>query len=223
MNKFESEKLTESGEKISAREELKSDFRDAALTERGFFTRGERLGYFDIFKISEKDLDDPDALILDLGAGTQQELAREVKGLGLKAKIISTDPRLGLSEEEDLSLLPKSEKQNRLMGRGKNAQPMSLAGLSEALPFKEGSFDKIYALYSVPYYLKNPQEIQNTLQEMIRALKSGGIIKAFPVLKEQIKIVSDYLDGLPDVEFNPILKKRYNEYDEDWLIEIKKK
>ena len=153
----------------------------------------------------------------------KQEFAKEVKEMGLKSKIVSVDPRLGLSEQEDLSLLKEPDrKQKRLEGR-KNAQPMSVAGISEALPFKENSFDKIYALYSVPYYLKNPQEIQNTLQEMIRTLKSGGTIKAFPVLKEQIKIVGNYLDGLPDIEFSLVLKKKYNEYDEEWLIEIKKK
>jgi ubiquinone/menaquinone biosynthesis C-methylase UbiE len=222
MVKFESEDLNKNGEKTSVCEQLKSDFRECALTKRGLFTKDDRVGYFDIFKISENDFDDPNALILDLGAGMQQEFAREVKKLGLKSKIISVDPRLGLSEEEDLSLLPKSERQERLEGR-KNVQPMSVAATSEALPFKEGSFDKIYALYSVPYYLKNSQEIKTTLEEMIRTLKSGGIIKAFPVDKNQIEAVKKIVSGISGIEFNATLKDKYNDYGEDWLIEIKKK
>lgn len=54
-------------------------------------------------------------------------------------------------------------------------------------------------------------------------LKKGGIVKAFPVDQEQIKLVKEIASDLPDIEFNATLKDKYNDYGEDWLIEIKKK
>lgn len=191
----------------------KSNFREAMLTPRDIFE------YIKVFDIKDEDLNDPNATILDLGAGLRQELARQAKELNLQSKIVSLDPKLGLSLEKDLALLAYSQDRKEREDARKNLPPMPIAAISTALPFKEHSFDKIYALYSVPYYLESPQEIKVTLEEMIRTTKDGGTIKAFPLDKNQATITKQILNHLPNLEFN--LEEKVK--NEDWLLTIKKK
>ncbi len=189
------------------------------LTERGV-TR-----YMELLNISEDELNDPHSLILDLGAGTEQNFAKEVRKLNLKSKIVSLDPRLGLSEAEDIdNLFAKPHKEARIRGR-KNPETKTAAGLSASLPFVDNVFDHIYALYSVPYYLnyRNPSEVSETLQEMLRVLKPGGVIRVFPVENEQLNIIKNFLKSMDNVSF--VLEKTETSDGDDYgsLLVISKK
>ena len=189
------------------------------LTERGV------MRYVELLKIPEDELNDPHSLILDLGSGTEQNFAKDIRKFNLKSKIISLDPRLGLSEGEDVDdLFTKSHKEARIQGR-KNPETKTAGGLSSNLPFLDSIFDRIYALYSVPYYLnyRNPSEVSETLQEMLRILKPGGVIRAFPIESEQLDIVKNFLKSMDSVSF--VLEETETSDGEDYgsLLVITKK
>lgn len=202
-------------------ESKKEQFKKTYMTERGIF------GYMDVMEISEKELNDPNALILDLGSGAKQNFARDIQDLGFKAKVISVDPRLGLEENEDLALMPSSEQNERLVGR-KKSMPGTVAAIGEELPFKGESFHKIFALFSVPYYLEQENEIYQNLTEMIRVLRPGGTIKIFPILGNQVKIIEKFLNKQKDIEFSLQIRGDEDEKDSqepvnDRFLVIRKK
>ncbi|MDP2934639.1 MAG: class I SAM-dependent methyltransferase, partial [bacterium] len=199
--------------------EPKFDIKKTYMSDRSVFD------YMDKLEVSEEELDDPDALIIDLGSGTKQNLSREAREFGLKSKIISIDPRLGLDAKEDLEL-PLSSKRDRKQGRA-NPEPYTLAGLGQALPIKNESVHRIFALYSVPYYLENQDEIEDNLSEMIRVLKPGGVIRIFPIMQNQLSQVEDFLKKQKNIKSSFSLKESgedsvTGEKIEDWLLIIEK-
>lgn len=200
-------------------EKEKFDIKKTYMSDRGIFDYMNKLG------VTEKELDDPDALIIDLGSGTMQNLAKDVRELGLRSKIISIDPRLGLNADEDLNL-PLSSKEDRELGR-KNPEPLTLAAFGQALPIKNESVHNIFALYSVPYYLENQGEIEDNLSEMIRVLKPGGAIRIFPIMQNQLSQVEDFLKKQKNIKSSFSLKESgkdsiTGEKIEDWLLIIEK-
>ncbi len=95
-----------------------ADITRTYLSNRGVFE------YMDRLQITESDLNDPNNVILDLGAGIQQDFAGQHSDLDLKAKVISIDPRLGLPLKTDLAI-PGTNINARLEGR-KNAKKIPL-------------------------------------------------------------------------------------------------
>ena len=178
---------------------LSKEKADIAMTGRGL------ADYVELLEITEDELDDPDSLILDLGSGMEQNFAKDIRELNLRSKVVSLDPKLGLDENEDLesSVTPykDSDREARIRGR-KNPEPKTLAGLSTSLPFQDRTFTRIYAVYSAPYYLRHPEDIKNTLKEMIRVIKPGGVIRAFPIEEEQLEIVETFFQTLGNVSFS---------------------
>lgn len=200
-------------------EKEKFDIKKTYMSDRSVFD------YVNKLEVTEKELDDPDALIIDLGSGTMQNLAKDVRELGLKSKIISIDPRLGLDMKEDLEL-PLSSRNDRRFGR-KNPEPLTIAALGQELPIKNESVHNIFALYSVPYYLENQGEIEDNLSEMIRVLKPGGAIRIFPIMQNQLSQVEDFLKKQKNIKSSFSLKESgkdsiTGEKIEDWLLIIEK-
>jgi len=147
--------------------------------------------YMDRLDISEEDLKRWQN-ILDLGSGTEQEFAKGIKTINPKARVVSLDPRQGLAEEIDLESYFPEEKDARLRGR-RNPEENTVAGLAQELPFKDGSFDAVLALHSVPQYLKEP-EINLALGEIVRVLKAGGEARIHPVLESKdLESVNQFL------------------------------
>ena len=194
---------------------LKKDSEEIATTSR-------RLAdYMDMLKLAEDEFDNPDSLILDLGSGIEQNLAKDIRQRGLKSKIISLDPKLGLSDEEDLSGIGQDlDKEIRMKAR-KNAESGTVAGLSNELPFSDNVFKRIYAIYSAPYYLNHPEDIKKTLREMIRVLKPGGIVKAFPIEEEQVEVLQSLLESSDNINFS--IKRIATKTDYGNLLTINKK
>ncbi len=177
----------------------KSDSRLEKLPRGSLSSRGMS-EYMNLLELTEEELNNENSLLLDLGAGIQQNFAKEARELGLKSKIISVDPRLGLEEGEDLSSIKQPDKEKRIQGR-KNAESNTIAALSDALPFKNESFNHVYAVFSIPYYLESSEEIEKSLSEIIRVLKPGGDAKLFPVSIATKKNVISFLDTRDDVVY----------------------
>ncbi|MDO8601266.1 MAG: class I SAM-dependent methyltransferase [bacterium] len=123
----------------------------------------------EIFQNYMEDLrfapDDFDKKILDVGAGSAK-FAKWAKEHGVSKEIYSLDPvKENLAEKEK-----------------------SVVAISEALPFKDESFDLIISNAAIPnMHIGNDLEtvrgkVFNSLNEMVRVVKSGGEIRLGRVL-----------------------------------------
>jgi ubiquinone/menaquinone biosynthesis C-methylase UbiE len=194
-------------------------------------TRRGLTDYVEKLEIPPGELASPDHRILDIGAGAQQELARDAKAAGLRGHIISIDPGLALDEEKDLSRINYSmDKAYRMKGRN-HSQPLTIAANGEALPFADQSADAAYAMFSIPYWAKDATQVGTFLSEMGRVVKPGGYGRVYPVKEAQTSIVERWLaeNGLntkselkfkpPNVGKGPL--NRYIERDDYYLLTMR--
>ncbi|MGA3150628.1 MAG: class I SAM-dependent methyltransferase [Candidatus Saccharimonadales bacterium] len=109
--------------------------------------------------------------ILDVGAGFSI-FAREAKEHG--AETISLEPQ---DPTQRLDMMPEDKAEFRkALSRGE-----IVPGIVQELPFEDGSFDRVFAVLSVPYYLPRVEsERILAFDEMVRVLKPGGEIRIFP-------------------------------------------
>jgi pSer/pThr/pTyr-binding forkhead associated (FHA) protein len=163
-------------------------------------------------------------VVLDLGSGAEQELAKQAKAAGLKATVINVDPRMAWPLEKDLAatasvpiggdIAPAIEA--RLRGRT-NPEPMTLAAASHQLPVKDGSVDTIVSHLSVPMYIRYDREkISQTLNEFARVLKVGGMARVHPIPENNMAQMFHELDSMPfsyeyDRARNTLVMKRLAE------------
>lgn len=102
--------------------------------------------------------------VLDLGSGSTEKLSRELKKAGAKS-IVSLNP--------DYSLL----KYRQIINNQKDWERKSVAGVGQALPFQNDSFDVILGLQSISMYedaFEKPESAKEWAQEVARVLKPGG-------------------------------------------------
>ena len=159
--------------------------------------------YVDLLQIPDEELNN--ALILDIGSGVHQRFAREVNGQMRSSKVLSIDPNLGLSEKEDIL---NFEPEYSIKTRRRNSESGTLAADANDIPLKTGSVDRIYALYSLPWLSINGEE-KTFFKEMIRVLKTGGIIRVYPILESQRSEVES------TIELFPRLKARISQSGKD--------
>ena len=147
--------------------------------------------------------------ILDLGSGARQNLARDCQSAQLRSRIFSLDPRLAMSDLEDVNRglfrgVRSTDERERLYGR-RFPQPLTLAGDGTQLPFANSAFKRVYAHYSVPMYLDEGQrvisktdedKIATSISEIKRVLEPGGIARIYPVPKDQLATVEKSLREL---------------------------
>lgn len=150
----------------------------ALLTDRDFETYVSNLQLHDGILESAQT-------IMDLGAGFRQEFARGLRAYNPKARVISIDPRLGLSEERDLSDLFPEEHADRLNGR-RNPQPLTIAALADALPIANSTIDLIVAQHSIPQYIHSTAELARCFGEILRILRPGGQARLWPITTKDI-------------------------------------
>lgn len=113
-----------------------------------------------------------DRKILDIGAGFAN-FAREARHYG--AEVVSLEPQ---DPTDNLAMTPEEKMEfKRALSRGEIVQ-----GIVQNLPFEDESFDRVFAMVSVPLYLPR-QESERTLafDEMVRVLKPGGEVRIWPV------------------------------------------
>ncbi len=157
-------------------------------------TAGGLRRYLRDLKLTTDDFG-PGKVIADVGAGLQQNLAKDVNASHLGAKVISVDPRLGLSEADDLMLYHEDDRPTRIEAR-KHPQPDSVAALAHELPFADGSLDAVYALRSTSLYQSDASEIRATLSEFVRVLKEGGVAKVYPISDRMYPVYKQILDSM---------------------------
>lgn len=160
--------------------------------------------YVEDLKISMDELDNKDTVILDIGSGSAQTFAREMKERKFNAKVISVEPRLGDAQE--------TEKQSELV---------AVAAIGQQLPFESESVECVYAMWSVPYYVEGKDEIVKIVREMLRVVKPGGTLRAFPIEPEQKPVIEKMLEGEPSLSYS-LETDDPLDGDEDWLLVVKK-
>lgn len=177
------------------------------LSDRGLESYKSNLELDDVFFDS--------GIIVDLGAGLNQNLARDVERKKLNGMIISVDPRLALPLEKDLSLHP-IDKQKRIKGRITSFKN-TLAAFGNQLPFSKGSIDKLVAMYSVPFYLESFEEISELFLELnliLNPIKSEA--RFYPIEAVQKNAIEKALISIPDFKYKFIKKV------DDYLLIINK-
>jgi hypothetical protein len=174
---------------LTAGREATRGERTVWMTARGMESYRERL------QIPDHELDTPGRLVLDLGAGAQQELAKDARLAGLRSIVASVDPSLGKSVADDLaSLAPHAGKfrpgadhwfltpgEYRYLGR-LNPERFTATDESE-LPFKQ--YDSVYAQYSIPYYTA-PDELEGAMARINGLLAPRGNARVYPIRPCQI-------------------------------------
>lgn len=103
--------------------------------------------------------------ILDLGAGPEVKFAKELAEAGIKADVTSLSP--------DFSEARHAKKALRSL-----PDAALIAGTGQALPFRNESFDRVFALH-VDEHL-NREMFLGFISEMARVLKRGGEAKLGP-------------------------------------------
>lgn len=121
------------------------------------------------FKRSELE----NKMILDLGTGQTDRLARELKEAGVYAEVVGISP----------DLLTSSEK-NKLQDLFPNWERQAIVGIAQCLPFQECSFDMVLGLYSVTYCSWYPEQVRAWISEIGRVLKPRGEARLGPVYRD---------------------------------------
>ena|SRR3989344_5502625 len=149
---------------------------------RGLKTYEETLG----FRISELK-----GNVLDLGSGRRELFRKEAEAANKNIKVVSLNPDYS---DEDYRVLQKF---------AGNTSERSVAGLAEQLPFKDETFDYIFANFSVSVY-SDPKQMDKFghmwVNELNRVLKANGEAIIFPFVgfarEDVIKKYNDFLDTL---------------------------
>ena len=160
-----------------------------APTDRGFSE------YLNLLRIPKREI--KNSLILDLGSGFNQQFSRDVKDKLPTSKVICLDPSLYLGT----TYYPSDfEGDKNPQERRKRIENLSIAADGDALPFKQNSFDRVYALYSVPWQTY-AEDTEKVLTNACKVLKTRGIFRAYPILDVQVYEVENVLQKIPDISF----------------------
>lgn len=114
--------------------------------------------------------------ILDLGSGKEAAFARDVMLKEMKdTQVVSFSPHFS-----------KEEYRKDLKGTGSAVG--AVAGIAQEMPFKNGSFDYVLGVWSVPFHLRIGKkdvaevEVRKALGEAIRILAPGGELRLYPFI-----------------------------------------
>ena len=127
--------------------------------------------------------------IIDVGAGTGD--------IGLKISSINKKVNVFLGDL-NLSMIKSGMKNNYL--NNKNVKWINMN--SEALPFKNNSFDK----YIISFCLRNVTDINKTLKESLRVLKEGGEFFCLEFSTVDMLILNTFYNSYKNI-FIPFLGK----------------
>jgi SAM-dependent methyltransferase len=137
-------------------------YREGTIDEH---MEGGLLEYEEDLGLNHEDLEGK--TILDLGAGTTEKFARDIKEAGIKAKVYSLSP-----DYNDVGyILPR---------RYPNWRGNRVAAIAQRIPFKENSFDLIVSTYAVTYAANGTPMVQKWVSEIGRVLKPGGEARLGP-------------------------------------------
>jgi SAM-dependent methyltransferase len=150
---------------------------EAAITSTGY-TDSPYEYYARVFDLPQK----AGQLILDLGSGVQNSFGNDPQNH--VHTVVSLNPRLAFSS-------PREE----LLETEPGNNTMAVAGLAQTLPFKTGTFDKIYSAYAVPHHVP-AAERPKAYSEVLRILKLGGTAQFFPLTSDvSTELTPDVVTG----------------------------
>ena len=123
-------------------------------------------------EFSRKDLQGK--TILDVGSGKELLFSREAREAGIT--VISMNPELGKDETMRKKLTKKLPwyRNKRLKAGVDEARSRTMAARAQAIPLQDESVDVITGLFSATSYIKDPEELKQAFDEMMRVLKPGG-------------------------------------------------
>lgn len=101
-----------------------------------------------------------DKTVLDLGSGLKAKLAKQLKDAGINTEVVSVSP--------DFSERKYGKEVKKSLPEGK-----FVAALGQALPFKDESFDRVFALHVIEHF-RSGNIYKKCLIEIPRILKEGG-------------------------------------------------
>lgn len=182
--------------------EINTDIENSSIAQaiESMPTERELDEYKDKLDITDKELGNWD-VVVDLGSGTAQEFARDYAAAGYGGKVISVDPNLGVPWSIEQTRYLPEEHEHRLKGRNNFAKG-TMAGLSQELPLKNSSVDAVLALYSMPKWVEDENDIKRSISEISRVLVPGGTARIFPVHETKNKrVVQEALNELNNVDY----------------------
>lgn len=112
--------------------------------------------------------------VLDLGSGPTESFSRELDAAGVHVNVVALNPDY------------TDRHYRRMIERVPDWQHKSVAAIAQALPFKDGVFDRVFALYSITYYTYQAIAAQKWIGEIGRVLKPGGEAILGPVYTDDV-------------------------------------
>jgi len=127
--------------------------------------------------------------VLDLGAGPELRFANDVKAAGIEANVVSLSPDFS---DENIARTAR-----------KFSEGSIVAGVGQALPFKDETFDEVFALHVAEHLLTNGIR-KATICEIARVLRGGGTARIGTIpegtdilrLAREDEGLDEYLSGI---------------------------
>lgn len=141
------------------------------------------------FSFQNEELEGKD--ILDLGAGPETKFDKELKQSGIKAHVISLSPDF-------------SDERYRRKALTSNPEANLVAAVGQEMPFKNESFDNVFALHVMQHVFSSEAPLTNSIkiiEEIARVLKIGGKGYLSPLIQQE------YMAIINDKDLMRILKK----------------
>lgn len=136
--------------------------------------------------------------ILDLGSG-KGAFIKEAWARGIE--VVGVNP--GVYHKEILPNHPKEK---------------TAAALAQSLPFKDQSFDVIFSVYGVPYYLEElKSEYVAMFREIARTLKNDGTAYLWPFREVKLKR-KEFADAVKEVERDLNIEVTHTDMDNYKLV-----
>jgi len=129
------------------------------------------------FSFQNEELEGKD--ILDLGAGPEAKFDKELRQSGIKAHVISLSPDF-------------SDERYRRKALISNPEANLVAAVGQEIPFKNESFDNVFALHVMEHVFRTKDSLTNAtkiIEEITRVLKIGGKGYLSPLIQQEYKAI----------------------------------
>jgi cyclopropane fatty-acyl-phospholipid synthase-like methyltransferase len=123
--------------------------------------------YAEMFSIKPETLQGK--RVLDLGSGPEAKLDRQLREQGITDRVISLSPDYVVQGTRD-----------KLLATNQAAKPV--AGLGQALPFQDESFDAVFSLHTFEHV--SHDTFESMIKESARILRGGGEAHLGPIIAD---------------------------------------
>lgn len=123
--------------------------------------------YAEVFSIKPESL--RGKTVLDLGSGPEAKLERQLREQGITDRVVSLSPDYAVEGTREKLL-------------SANQEAASVAGVGQALPFRDQSFDAVFSLHTFEHITH--AAFESMIKESARILKGGGEAHFGPVFAD---------------------------------------